>query len=733
MTANTDGVVVEESGHRQLFVINGSAEWSRATARKLLDEKDYARVLWVTTRSSGQETAVSAEKLRSRLGSELDALVFDAWTGFEPDAFGAATGMVRGGGVVLLLSPPLAEWPGHADPAMQRFASWPHDFRDTGNRFLQRLVRLISATGSVQLVSEGSALPAPPPLPPPVLPAPGEPCRTSGQRAAVDAICHVVYGHRRRPLVLTADRGRGKSSALGIAAALLLRQGLSNIWVTAPGLDAVAVVFQQAGRLLPGAECSRGRVLWNGRHIQFVAPDRLIRQPQTADLLLVDEAAAIPVPLLETALKRHARIVFSTTIHGYEGTGRGFCTRFRDTLDRLAPGWNTLHLSQPIRWSEGDPLEQFVFQALLLNASPAAEESVQNATPQRCDAVQLQRDDLLANEPMLSELFGLLVLAHYRTRPGDLRNLLDGPALSIHALLHEGHVVATALVVREGGVDEMLAREVWLGRRRIHGHLLAQSLAVHAGFPEAVQLRYARIMRLAVHPAVQQRGLGARLVKDIVAKGAKQGLDAIGASFGATPELLDFWHRRAFGTVRLGLRREASSGCHAAFMLHPLSMRGNTLYRQLQSRLQEQFPALLAGSLHDLEPEIALRLLQNLPPPPITINRQEWRDIVSFAFGQRGYEVCMTSIRKLVTTALADRAVAGELPVSEQNLLVLRVLQNREWKVLASRFSFQGKRQGTVALRKALRRLLAAPVMADSVCSVPEIFLREYLHSCDKI
>ena len=93
----------------------------------------------------------------------------------------------------------------------------------------------------------------------------------------------------------------------------------------------------------------------------------------------------------------------------------------------------------------------------------------------------------------------------------------------------------------------------------------------------------------------------------------------------------------------------------------------------------------------------------------------------------------MTSIRKLVTTALADRAVAGELPVSEQNLLVLRVLQNREWKVLASRFSFQGKRQGTVALRKALRRLLAAPVMADSVCSVPEIFLREYLHSCDKI
>ena len=47
------------------------------------------------------------------------------------------------------------------------------------------------------------------------------PCRTADQQRAVDAVVRVVTGHRRRPVVLTSDRGRGKSAAFGIAAAQL--------------------------------------------------------------------------------------------------------------------------------------------------------------------------------------------------------------------------------------------------------------------------------------------------------------------------------------------------------------------------------------------------------------------------------------------------------------------------------------------------------------------------------
>ncbi len=699
---------VENPRHRQLFVLSNSATWCRATARKLLAEKNYHQVLWVTTIPPEQGLAVPAEKLSPRLGSELDALVFDAWAGFDPDSFGAATGMVRGGGVVLLLTPPLAEWPGYADPALQRFTTWPFSYRDIRSHFLQRLARIISTTDSIQRINQGNQLPELPSPPSAIVFDPNRICRTPDQQLAVNAICHVVHGHRRRPLVLTADRGRGKSSALGIAAAQLLQQGLTRILVTAPGMKAAAVVFHQASRLLPETQNSPGVLQWNNSRIRFIAPDELIQHPQKAELLLVDEAAAIPAPLLEILLKHYSRIVFSTTIHGYEGTGRGFSIRFRDTLNRLTPEWKALHLSRPIRWEENDPVEQFTFRTLLLNASPAADETVKDASLESCKLVRLSRDQLLNNEPLLSELFGLLVLAHYRTRPSDLRNLLDGPALSIYALLHHGHVAATALVVQEGGLDEALANEVWLGRRRTHGHLMAQSLAVHAGFPEAARMRYARIMRLAVHPAAQRRGLGTQLVTEIIHQGADEGVDAIGTSFGATPQLLDFWHRAAFRTVRMGLRREASSGSHAAFMLHPVSTQGTAMQQQLRSRLWEQLPTLLSDPLSNLEPEVTLRLLQGTPQSPTTLYAQEWRDITSFAFGKRGYEVCMTSIRKLVITALADRDIAAVLTGPGKDLLILRVLQNHGWQMLATRFTSKGKRELVATLRRETGRLAEA-------------------------
>ena len=680
--------------HRQLFLLNGSTAWCRSTADSLLGDRGYRDVLWVTTAAPQHGLAVTGEQLHSRLGGELDALVFDAWAEFDPDAFGAAVGMVRGGGAVLMLTPPLPEWPHYPDPALRRVASWPRDYREIRSRFLLRLVKIIKATGSIRCFAEGGPVSGLPPPPQNTARGPEEVCRTAEQQQAVDAICHVVHGHRRRPLVLTADRGRGKSSALGIAAARLLQEGLKRILVTAPNLRAANALFQQADRLLPGALCGAPELRWNECRISFMAPDALLEHPQQADLLLVDEAAAIPAPLLEELLRRHSRIVFATTIHGYEGTGRGFAVRFRERLDRLTPGWRALHISSPIRWHEGDPVEQFTFRALLLNASPARDEDVAGATAESCTALQLDRDQLLNDELLLGELFGLLVLAHYRTRPSDLRNLLDCPDLSVHALLHDGHLAAAALVVREGGLDEELANRIWLGHRRVHGHLLPQSLAVHAGFPEAASLRYARIMRLAVHPAARRRGMGTRLVAEITDEGRDAGLDAIGTSFGATPELLDFWHRAGFRTTRMGLRREASSGSHAALMLHPLSVRGKTLCQDMQARLREQLPGLFAHPLSDLEPGTAWRLLQSLPTPATSLSPQEWRDAISFAFGKRGYLVCMAAIRKLVVMTLTDRDTASAIPVPERELLVRQILQER-WK-----------RDDTAALRRAVRRMV---------------------------
>jgi len=424
---------------------------------------------------------------------------------------------------------------------------------------------------------------------------------------------------------------------------------------------------------------------------------------------MVDEAAAIPVPLLTTLLRRHPRIVFSTTIHGYEGTGRGFAIRFRETLERLTPEWRGLRLVSPVRWGSNDPVERFGFHALLLDASPAPDEAMTDLSVQRCEAAVLSRERLLADESLLRELFGLLVLSHYRTRPSDLRNLLDGPTLSVHALLHRGHVAAAALVVEEGGLDEDLARAVWLGRRRVRGHLLPQSLAVHAGFPEAAPLRYARIMRLAVHPAARRCGLGSRLVRELVRHFGDRGVDAVGTSFGATPELLAFWYRTDFSVVHLGLRAEASSGHHAAFLLHPSSLAGERLTRQVRDRFRERLPALLHGPLRHLEPETVARLLENLPAAPHpTPEEAAWRDVVSFAFGSRGYEMCAHAIGKLVFATLTGERARPSLPAGERDLLILRVLQDRDWAAVAHHAGLAGRATAVSALRQAVASVVQA-------------------------
>ena len=81
--------------------------------------------------------------------------------------------------------------------------------------------------------------------------------------------------------------------------------------------------------------------------------------------LLVDEAAMIPLPLLQEYSRYFQHIVFSTTIHSYEGTGRGFELKFKRKIHRT---FQHFELKQPLRWQENDPLEHFIDDLLLLNA-----------------------------------------------------------------------------------------------------------------------------------------------------------------------------------------------------------------------------------------------------------------------------------------------------------------------------------------------------------------------------
>ena len=493
-------------------------------------------MFWITT-APGIAGALPAKKAHTLLGQDTDIIVFDAHSGFDVNAFAAVSGTLRGGGTLYLLTPPLDEWADFPDPDYRRFIPYPYQPHEVRGRFLGRFVGMLKTGCHSRSFSPIVGL------------------TSDLQVVAVETILQANV-----PVVLTADRGRGKSAALGMAASQLQVAG-KRVLLTAPSRATVESVFKHAE--LPPL---------------FFAPDDLLQTLPEGDVLLVDEAAAIPVPLLLKMLEHYPRCVFSTTLHGYEGSGRGFALRFQKALDTLAPGWLAVRLQQPMRWAENDPLERFINQALLLDADVG--DGVCN-TPLRPLYRQLNRDELAQNEPLLRQLFGLLITAHYQTRPSDLRQLLDAPDISIHVLEQQGTLVAVALLSREGGLDAQLTAAIHAGTRRPHGHPVPQTLTFHAQLAGAAELVCERVMRIAVHPLLQNQGLGAHLLEHLLGFAAQQGADYLGVSYAMTPELLRFWERAGFVVARIGFRQDAASGSRSVVQVKALSVRAVGLFKGL--------------------------------------------------------------------------------------------------------------------------------------------------------
>lgn len=700
----------EKSGHRRALVLAGDEAWGRELAEQGIGHVNFSDVLWVSDKGPIGVDVVTAAKANKALGQEYEAVVFDGHCGVNVDALGAVSGTVRGGGLFIILLPALEALARFNDPEYQRLTVAGFDSAEVTGCFLRRFGRMIHQADGVAVVSQTVGIVE---LPPRVESADDRPmpadavCRTQDQVQAVAAVMKVATGHRKRPVVLTSHRGRGKSAALGIAAANLIIQGKKHIIVTAPQLDAVESLFEHAQRLLPAAFKASGAIHFDDALIEFVAPDALIEAQHEPCLVLVDEAAAIPAAMLEKILRQYSRVAFATTVHGYEGTGRGFAVRFNKTLDELTPEWNAITLDAPIRWAANDPVEQFIFDALLLDASAAPEDTIAEATLGQCTIDIVGREQLEADDRLLSELFGLLVLAHYRTRPYDLRVLLDSPNVSVYLMRFKGHVVGAALVANEGGFDDELAAAIYEGKRRPQGHLVPQTLSVHLGLEQAAALTYARVMRIAIHPKVQNKGLGTGLLAELGRKVTQENIDCLSASFAATDEILRFWSRQ-YTPVRIGLTKEHTSGSHSVVLLYPLSDEGTRLCSIARQRFVASLPALLADPLRELDVELAAALLlggsSNFAP---VFNEYDWRDLVAFAYGRRGYELSMAPLWELALCALGDPNAEALIGKKDRNVLIAKVIQKQGWLEVASLLGLAGRTAVLDAMRYAIRPLVA--------------------------
>ena len=655
------------SRQRQLVVLQGPQEWCDAQCSALTALELPLQLL------SNRELlpqAVPFSKADNCLGSESRLVVVDLFDGFNPDVLCIAAGLVVAGGVLVLVAPDVSDW----DTRSDRYARWQNDKCSVRAWFVEYFFNTLADDPEIGIWLTPGRLPESPTPLPRLQPTSIKDGETEEQASLLPQLLQWSVTGKPGIALIDADRGRGKSSCLGLLVERL--QPRLRVLVTANSRQSASALLQQAPRA------------------EFVAPDQLLLECPETDLLVVDEAAMIPLSMLRQLTRLYPRLVLATTSGGYEGTGRGFMLRFVTDLQRF--DLQHYRLEKPVRWCQGDRLEAWLNRCLMLqtDTEPVA------ATGQpvsECRLEILEQPGSAAAWPLLRQAYALLNSAHYRTRPSDLRMLMENPDQVLIVARLESSVLGVALLNLEGGLDESLSSEVFYGRRRPRGHLLAQMLTAQAGLRHFACYRGMRVQRIAVAATHRRQGLGSRLIERAMQYGRDNSFDYLGASFALDPENANFWRQAQCRLVHVSYAPGKSSGDHSIAVLRPLADALEADILQLQQRLQQQLPTWLTQFLQSMESEQVTALLR-YAEYRTEVDELEQNEIEAFTAGNKGFEICFASLQKYVMHCIARSAIEPD------RLLIEKAVQNRDWKLLERESGSEGRKQ----LQRRLRGLVDA-------------------------
>ncbi|MFT5541049.1 MAG: tRNA(Met) cytidine acetyltransferase [Glaciecola sp.] len=621
------------NSHRQLVVISGQFDWCAAQAETILDY-ETSRTLLVSRRAIGEylprtnstkaDYAIKAGTNNSRstihsdltqykqqLGTEFDVLVYDAFDGIKPSALYALEGTIGRGGLLLLLCPKLTDWPEYeaTSPGIA-FSSFG---KHTSSLFVRRMRNMICRQTSTAFLSENKQY-----LPLDVYEKTASDNLISlktnnfrGSKLSADAarsISNLTHEQQQalnnllevfadekistsRIGLIRAKRGRGKSTILGrLAAELIAICPEQAIYITAPHLnncERAQTEFKAAIKFINTHYKEQQPLSSAQLRLIFVAPDQLLNLDKNS-ILIIDEAAAISPRIILNVCKYFNKLIMATTVAGYEGSGLGFNLKVLPKLKELNISFTLVELSKAIRWYPNDNLEA-LFESTFspLARSFTAVEPAFHTNKINFNNIEfklVEKSELIEDEETLKTIFGLLVQSHYQTTPDDLMRILDAPDHHIAILtkktepnspVSSQNIISVAVIVNESlanaDVKEDLIEDIISSLRRVNGHLVAQNLATTLYDKWFLHSTNWRVVRIAVHSKQRQKGIGSAMLSHIEALAKKQHVDYISTSFGFTNELFSFWKSQHYKLIKIGARRDTSSGEHSSIWVLPLS------------------------------------------------------------------------------------------------------------------------------------------------------------------
>lgn len=602
---------------------------------------------------------------------------------------------------MILITPPDEDWVDFADPEITQQTSAFFQAQCLPNRFIRWLLNQLNQDNHVVTYKENTlsgcnyvlnddAMLTARPLP----------YLTNDQQTVVEAIVKLGSSRNLAPIVITADRGRGKSVALGIAASTLMAEGLNNIVITGPNPAACATALAHCEHAGQPAIRQKHRVNLGATCTQFIPFDELIKQSLKPDLIMVDEAAALPVNVLTQLLTQSKRIVFCSTVHGYEGSGRGFELRFKPHLNKIAPKWQHCELTTPIRWDADDALEQFWFKAMLFcenhhDAIHRTANAVKNGTH------TFKGQDLIQHPAVLYQAFNLLINSHYQTSPDDLQRLVTCPEYQMIITVEQNQVVGATLLVEEPNLLSSLGDQIVLGQRRIKGFLSAQTVGFQHGTTTAFAYSFLRVVRIAVKPNFRRKGIATTMLQQAKALASEKSFHFLSTSYGLTPDLLNFWRVQSFELVNIGLHKDAVTGEYSGLCLQPLDHRANQWLSDLANESRNKFQYQLPRTYNSMSPDLVAKIIQ--AHPSLQIEPQIIEKVRYFIDGQRPLATAQYELAVYLFHALSK-----VVPRSDSTpLLVGTLLQHHDLKHLATALNLSGKKELERQVRKLFADLVA--------------------------
>jgi tRNA(Met) cytidine acetyltransferase len=524
-----------------------------------------------------------------------------------------------------------------------------------------------------------------------------------------------------------ADRGRGKSAAIGLAICNLIT-GSSNkparviiSSLTPRNLESffltiekyaktqnVKLVLKKRKGLIQGINFSNGsRIIYN--------PPTLNLKDIKCDVLIIDEAAAFPQDKLNEILNLRVKRIFLSTIHGYEGTGRSFQYKIVSQVKKRPGIRFEIHkLEIPIRYSLEDSIEKLVNQTFLLDIeSPVYEGKISDIKKQHLEFAIYRNSADFFNENnilKLREIMGILMYAHYRNQPNDLLLIADSNRHFLASLEYtpestEKQVLLAFQLAEEGNMPQEIIDKALEGVY-IHGELIP-TLALRQFSFGFASLRGIRIVRIAAHPDYINKGRGRIAINHLLEE--FKTYDWVGVSFGASLKLIKFWRKFGFSIVQIRPNRSKETGEWNVVFLKPLSTSASKIIDQVSQDFIFQFIPLLNQSLFEMKPELAVEILRSCSStktykPVITISGK-YR-LERYIQGHLNFLLAVDVLQELAISYFANPKQV-KLSSAQELILTSRILQGRTWSQSLGKTGLS--REATFGLlRKGIKKIYEA-------------------------